>query len=97
MSTDTTPEDIVTKDMLEQQFNEFGFKLFEYLDKRFDEVNRRIDGTDEKFDRLMTTLDAFLKRLDGIEKENQFREHEIERIKRWIEAIAQKTGVKLEY
>lgn len=93
--------DVVTTDYLderlERSFTDFSLKLFKYLDKRFDEVNARIDELDVKYDKLMTTLDAFLKRLDDIEKENQIRDHELDRIKRWIEQVAQKTGVKLEY
>ncbi len=89
--------DVVTKDVLKEELNAFSLKLFEYLDMRFDEVNKQIDGLDEKYDRLMVTLDAFLKRLDDIEKDNEVRDHELARMKRWIETIADKTGVKLEY
>jgi len=32
--------DTLTTDYLDKKFDAFGFKLFEYLDKRFDEVNR---------------------------------------------------------
>lgn len=80
-----------------KQFDDFTIKLFSYLDKRFDEVNSRIDELDKKYDRLVDTLDAFLKRLDDIEKDNLVRDHEIERLKRWVEQIAQKTGIQLEY
>ena len=84
-------------DKLEKSFSDFSSKLFGYLDKRFDEVSSRIDQLDEKYDKLMVTLDAFLKRLDDIEADNHARDAQIARLERWIETIAKKTGVKLEY
>lgn len=97
MSATATPNDYMTRDMLKEDLNDFGLKLFAYFDKRFDALDKRIDGIDDKYERLMTVLDAFLKRLDDIEADNAARDHEIERIKRWVQQIAQKTGVKLEY
>lgn len=89
--------DAVTADALDKKLDEFGSKLFKYLDERFEEVNKRIDGLDKKYDQLMTTLDAFLKRLDDIEADNHARDAQIARLERWVESIAHKTGVKLEY
>jgi len=89
--------DFVTTDDLSTAFDDFGLKLFAYLDKRFSEVDRRIDKLEEKFDHLTETLDAFLKRLDDIEKDNTARDAQLARLERWIETIAQKTGTKLEY
>lgn len=97
MAAKTAPDNVVTRDILKAEFDEFGFKLFKYLDKRFAEVNKRIDLLDEKYDKLMTTLDAFLKRLDDIEKDNHARDAQLARFERWIQEIAKKTGVKLEY
>lgn len=82
---------------LEDSFTEFGLRLFQHLDRRFDEVDKRFDTQDEKYEKLVTTLDAFLKRLDDLEKDNMARDAQISRIERWIEQVAQKTGVKLEY
>ncbi len=67
------------------------------VDERFNRLEARVDKLEENFERLNNTLDAFLKRLDDIEKDNYARDHEIERLKRWIEQIAKKTGVELEY
>lgn len=80
-----------------KRFDEFGFKLFKYLDKRFDEVNKRIDALDKKYDKLLTTLDAFLKRLDNIEIDNAARDAQLARLERWIEQVAKKSGIRLEY
>lgn len=77
--------------------DDLAVQIVQLLDPRFRALEKRMDTFDAKLDRLTSTLDAFLKRLDDIEKENQIRDHEMERIKRWIEQIAQKTGVRLEY
>lgn len=44
-----------------KQFDEFGFKLFKYLDKRFDAVNKRIDTLDEKYDKLLNDFGCISK------------------------------------
>lgn len=67
------------------------------VDERFNRLEERVERLEENFERLNNTLDAFLKRLDDVEKDNAARDHEIDRMKRWIKQIAQKTGVKLEY
>jgi hypothetical protein len=89
--------DFVTKQDLDQALDEFGVKVFAYFDKQFKQLDSRIDTLEEKFDHLTATLDAFLKRLDDIEKDNTARDAQLARLERWIETIAQKTGVKLEY
>ncbi len=68
-----------------------------HVDERFNRLEARVDKLEENFERLNNTLDAFLKRLDDVEKDNLARDHEIERMKRWIEQIAKKIGVQLEY
>lgn len=77
--------------------DELAVQIVKMLEPRFDAIEKRMDAFDEKLDHLMGTLDAFLKRLDDIEKDNFARDHEIERLKHWIEQIAKKTGVQLEY
>ena len=77
--------------------DELAIQIVRLLDPHFKSLENRMDAFDAKLDHLTSTLDAFLKRLDDIEKDNLARDHEIERIKRWVEQIAQKTGIKLEY
>jgi len=76
--------------------DELAIQIVKMLEPRFQALEHRMDLFDEKLDRLTATLDAFLKRLDDIEKDNLVRDHEIERLKRWVEQIAQKTGIRLE-
>lgn len=77
--------------------DDLAIQIVKLLSPRFEAIEKRIGALDDKLDHLTSTLDAFLKRLDDIEADNLARDHEIERIKRWVQAIAQKTGVKLEY
>ncbi|MEO6761782.1 MAG: hypothetical protein ABI220_05460 [Candidatus Saccharimonadales bacterium] len=67
------------------------------IDERFNQLELRVDKLEEQFDRLNNTLDAFLKRLSDIEADNSARDAQIARLERWIETVAQKAGVKLEY
>lgn len=80
------------------------------VDKRLDgvefqlvSVNQRLDNLEsgvgelnKKYDHLISTIDHFLKRLDDIESDNTARDAHLARLERWIEQIANKTGVKLE-
>jgi septal ring factor EnvC (AmiA/AmiB activator) len=67
------------------------------MQTEFAAVRKDISDIKDSFRHLNETLDAFLKRLDDIEKDNTARDAQLARLERWIETIAQKTGVKLEY
>jgi predicted nuclease with TOPRIM domain len=67
------------------------------VDERFDRLEKRVDKLEEGQARLIDTLDHFLKRLDDIEKDNTARDAQLARLERWIEQVARKTGIKLEY
>lgn len=67
------------------------------LDTRLDRLETDVAGLNQKYDHLITTLDSFLKRLDDMEANNTARDAQLARLERWIEQVAAKTGVKLEY
>jgi septal ring factor EnvC (AmiA/AmiB activator) len=67
------------------------------VDERFNKVEADIAELNKKYDHLITTLDTFLKRLDNIEIDNRARDAQLARLERWIEQVAAKTGIKLEY
>jgi septal ring factor EnvC (AmiA/AmiB activator) len=67
------------------------------VDERFNKVEADIAELNVKYDHLITTLDTFLKRLDDMEVNNLARDAQLARLERWIEQVAAKTGVKLEY
>lgn len=65
------------------------------VDERFNKVEARLDKLEASHDRLVNTLDAFLKRLDDIEKDNEARNAQYARLERWVQQIADQTGIKL--
>jgi chromosome segregation ATPase len=67
------------------------------VDSKFNQLEERMDKVERNLDRLTNTLDAFLKRLDDIEIDNHARDAQLARLERWIEQVAAKAGVKLEY
>lgn len=67
------------------------------VDDRFNSVEARLDKLEASHVRLVNTLDSFLKRLDDIETDNAARDAKYDRLERWVQQIAEKTGVKLEY
>lgn len=68
---------------------------FDQQDARFDRIEERLVRLEESHNKLMNTIDGFIKRIDDYETELVARDHKIERLERWIEQIAAKTGVKL--
>lgn len=103
---------VITQSMLDKSLESFGRTLSkqivdevggiiadfaERVDARFNRLEERVDKLEEGQARLIDTLDRFLKRLDDIEADNTARDTQLARLERWIEQVARKTGVKLEY
>lgn len=65
------------------------------VDERFNKVETRLEKLESSHNRLISTLDAFLKRLDDIEKDNEARDAQYARLERWVQQIADQTGIKL--
>lgn len=92
----------------EYQFDQINGK-FEKVDKQLDkiatiaiknehdisELKSDIKYIKDSHERLMNTIDGFIGRIDRYETEQLARDHEVARIKRWVQQIADKTGVKL--
>lgn len=87
----------VTQKGLDESLDKLVIKLFHHFDKRFDKIEESTAEINDKYDHLITTLDAFLKRLDNIEANDAARDVQLARHEKWLEQIAAKTGVKLEY
>ena len=68
---------------------------FDQQDARLDRIEARLDKLEASHSRLMDTIDGFIKRIDEYETELVARDHKIQRLERWIEQIAEKTGVEL--
>ncbi|MHB1865383.1 MAG: hypothetical protein ACYCPS_04485 [Candidatus Saccharimonadales bacterium] len=90
-------DSIVTSKILEASLDKFATKIVKHIDQQITGLRDDIAKIDAKYEHLIDTLDTFLKRLDNIEADNAARDVQLARLERWIEQVAVKTGVKLEY
>lgn len=70
-------------------------KLFKYFEDFRSEVNSRFDNVDHKFDQLQSAVDAYAKKADTYYQEMAAMDHKIRRLEKYIEALADKTGLDL--
>ena len=54
-------------------------------------------STKEDFNNLLTAVDAYAKKADTFFQEMVALAHKVDRHEKWIQQIAEKLGVKLEY
>ncbi|MCA9338350.1 hypothetical protein KC949_02230 [Candidatus Saccharibacteria bacterium] len=80
--------------MSEDQFT----RLFKYVEKRFDSIDTRLHDTATKkdVDNLRDTVIDFAGNLDTYAQEMAAMSHKIDRLERYIQVIAAKTGVDLD-
>lgn len=71
-------------------------KLFKYMEKRFDAVDKRFEDVDARFDRLETIIDGYAAKLDTYAQEMAAMQFKLNRLEKYIEVIAEKTGVNLD-
>lgn len=65
------------------------------VQRKFEEHDDEFRKLNQKYDHLLNTIDGFIGRIDRYETELAARDHKIDRLERWIEQIANKTGVSL--
>ena len=65
------------------------------VDERLVRVEHDIAELKQSHERLLTTIDGFIRRIDRYESEQVARDLEVQRLKAWIQQIAEETGVKL--
>ena len=63
------------------------------VDARCEAQDAELRKLNDKYDHLLNTIDGFLARIDHYETELAARDAEIVRLRKWVEAIAKKTGV----
>jgi len=78
---------------MNQDFSE----LIVYLDEKFTHINERLDLVDKKFNDLQTTVDAYAKRADTYFQEMVMLSHKVDRHEKWLQQVAEKLGIKLDY
>ncbi len=89
--------DAVTTRQLNEALDGFALKLFKYLDKRFAEIDKHFELQDKRIDTLTSTVDGYAKKADDYMQEMLMLSHKVDRLERWIQQMAEVTGVKLEY
>jgi hypothetical protein len=74
-------------------------KLFKYVEKRFDLIEKKLENTAAKEDleSLTNAVDGYAKKVDDATQEMLMLAHKVDRLERWINQIAAKTGIQLEY
>jgi len=78
-------------------------ELIQYLDKKFTNIDGKLDNLQEnKADKsdvneLMNAIDAYATKADTYFQEMIALSHKTDRHEKWIQQLAQKLGVKLEY
>jgi len=73
-------------------------KLFKYMEEMRQEMNERFDNTATKadVDELRDTVIDFATHLDDYAQEMAAMSHKIDRLEKYIQVIAQKTGIDLD-
>lgn len=72
-------------------------ELVEYLDEKFEHVDKRFEEMKKDFVSLQTGVDAYAKKADTYFQEMVMLSHKVDRHERWMQQIATKLGLKLEY
>lgn len=72
-------------------------KLYKYLQDEFKRIDERFEQQTKSIDTLTNAVDAYAKKVDDYTQEMLMLAHKVDRLEKWINQIAAKTGVKLEY
>jgi uncharacterized coiled-coil DUF342 family protein len=72
-------------------------ELIKYLDEKFVEVKSEIIELKNNFSDLQGSVDAYAKRADDYFQEMVMLSHKVDRHEKWIQKIAEKLDLKLDY
>jgi predicted nucleic acid-binding Zn-ribbon protein len=72
-------------------------KLFTYIEERFDSVSKKLEQTADKNDveKLINVIDGHASNLDTYASEMAAMQHKIDRLEKYIQVLAKKTGTDL--
>lgn len=65
------------------------------VSKKFEDYDGEFRQLNKKYDHLIMTMDGFISKLDKYEVELAARDSKINRLEKYIEALAKKAGVDL--
>lgn len=65
------------------------------IEKKLEAHDAEFRKQNAKYDHLVNTIDSFIARIDTYETELAARDNKIERLERWVQEIAKKTGVSM--
>lgn len=88
--------DHLTDKDLEKALDNLAIKIFKYIDKNSENLKEEIHLLRNDFGHLQSAVDGYAKRVEIYHHESKARDHEVARLTRWVEQIAEKTGVQLE-
>lgn len=79
--------------MAEDEFT----KLFQYMTERFDKIDGQLENKATKKDvqEILAKFDSIEKQLEISEDERLVMGHQLDRLNRWTQELAQKIGYKL--
>ena len=86
-------KEFATKDDLDKTSTLLIKEIFTTKDK----ISKRLDDVDEKFNNLHTAIDSYAQKSDSYFQEMVMLSHKVNRQEKWIQEIANKVGVRLEY
>jgi hypothetical protein len=74
-------------------------KLYNYMQTEFKKINSTLEqtATKDELNGLTGAVDAYAKKVDDYTQEMLMLAHKVDRLEKWINQIASKTGVKLDY
>jgi hypothetical protein len=72
-------------------------KLFKYLQEFRKDVETRFDKVDNEIRETKLSVGELAGNLKDYHQELLLLAHKVDRLERWIQQVAQKTGVTLEY
>jgi ABC-type transporter Mla subunit MlaD len=72
-------------------------KLFKYLEEFRAEVNKRFEQNEHDHANVLAAVAELGSHLKDYHQELLLLAHKVDRLERWIQQVAQVTGVKLEY
>jgi len=84
--------EIIIKSM-NQDFSE----LIQYLDNKFGVIDKRFDEVKNDFIELQGAVDTYAKKADTYFQEMVMLAHKVDRHEKWLQQIANKLGLELDY